>query len=64
MSGVRPFLEQVQPDQETRRFLYQWFGLNLTGDISEQAFVLMIGTGRNGKSTLVSTLASIAGDLD
>lgn len=56
------FLTRVQPTDEMRRFLHQWGGLSLTGDVSEQKLVFHHGKGANGKSTLVDTWATIAGD--
>jgi putative DNA primase/helicase len=56
------FLAVVQPDEKMRRFLHQWGGLSLTGDISEQKLAFYHGKGRNGKSTLVDAWSYIAGD--
>lgn len=56
------FLVVVQPDNGMRRFLHQWGGLSLTGDISEQKLAFFHGKGRNGKSTLVDAWSYIAGD--
>jgi putative DNA primase/helicase len=56
------FLAVVQPDEKMRRFLHQWGGLSLTGDISEQKLAFFHGKGRNGKSTLVDAWSHIAGD--
>lgn len=56
------FLARVQPGQDMRRFLHQWGGLSLTGDVSEQKLAFFHGKGANGKSTLVDTWATIAGD--
>jgi putative DNA primase/helicase len=56
------FLEEVQPLPEVRRFLHQWGGLSLTGDVSEQKLVFFWGTGQNGKTTLVEIWAYVAGD--
>lgn len=56
------FLAAVQPDVATRRFLHQWGGLSLTGDISEQKLAFFHGKGRNGKSTLVDAWSWLAGD--
>lgn len=56
------FLSVVQPDETMRRFLHQWGGLSLTGDISEQKLAFFHGKGRNGKSTLVDTWSHVAGD--
>lgn len=56
------FFERVQPDPTMRRFLHQWGGLSLTGDINEQKLAFFHGKGRNGKSTLVDAWAWLAGD--
>ncbi|EZP57443.1 phage/plasmid primase, P4 family [Sphingomonas sp. RIT328] len=56
------FLAVVQPDEKMRRFLHQWGGLSLTGDITEQKLAFFHGKGRNGKSTLVDAWSYIAGD--
>lgn len=56
------FLSTVQPDEPMRRFLHQWGGLSLTGDIGEQKLVFHHGGGRNGKSTLNDLWGHIAGD--
>ena len=56
------FLAVVQPDEKMRRFLHQWGGLSLTGDISEQKLAFFHGKGRNGKSTLVDAWSHVAGD--
>lgn len=56
------FIERVQPDDAMRRFIHQWFGLSLTGDIGEQKLAFFYGSGRNGKGTAVEAVAHIAGD--
>jgi putative DNA primase/helicase len=56
------FMATVQPDEPMRRFLHQWGGLSLTGDISEQKLVFHHGGGRNGKSTMNDLWATVAGD--
>lgn len=56
------FLATVQPDESIRRFLHQWGGLSLTGDIGEQKLVFHHGGGRNGKSTLNDLWGTLAGD--
>jgi len=56
------FLAEVQPDEKVRRFLHQWGGLSLTGDVSEQRMVVFWGKGANGKSTLLESWANVAGD--
>jgi putative DNA primase/helicase len=56
------FLEQVQPNEDNRRFLHQWGGYALTGDVSEQRLVFFWGKGRNGKSTLVDAWGLCVGE--
>ncbi len=56
------FLARVQPSEDMRAFLHRWGGLSLTGDVSEQKLAFFYGKGANGKSTLVDTWATIAGD--
>jgi putative DNA primase/helicase len=56
------FVARVQPDIADRRFLHQWGGLSLTGDISEQKLAFFYGAGRNGKGTWVEAVAHLAGD--
>jgi putative DNA primase/helicase len=55
------FLARVQPEPAMRRFLHQWAGLSLTGDISEEALAIFYGVGQNGKSTWLETIAHVAG---
>jgi putative DNA primase/helicase len=56
------FLERVLPDQAMRDFVHQWFGLSLTGDVSEQKLAFFYGKGGNGKSVLTDTISYIVGD--
>ena len=56
------FLQRVVPDVEVRGFLKRYFGYALTGRTDEQVLVFLYGIGRNGKSTLVDTLARIMDD--
>jgi putative DNA primase/helicase len=55
------FLSEVQPDERMRRFLHQWGGLSLTGDVGEHKMCFWWGKGRNGKSTLLEAWAYVAG---
>jgi putative DNA primase/helicase len=56
------FISRVQPEARMRDFLHQWFGLSLTGDVSEQKLVYFYGKGGNGKSVLVDAVSFVAGD--
>ena len=54
--------EATAGDAELMRFLQQWAGYCLTGDISEHAFVFVHGPGGNGKSVFINTLVGVLGD--
>lgn len=56
------FLRQVQPDPEMRAFLQRAVGYSLTGRTDEQRFLLLHGTGANGKTTLVELLHDVSGE--
>jgi P4 family phage/plasmid primase-like protien len=56
------FLTRVAPDPDLPPFLQRWCGYCLTGVTSEQKFVFGYGTGANGKSTFINTIAKILGD--
>lgn len=58
----RAFMERVQPDPANRRFLAAWAGYCLTGDTSEQRFVINHGKGANGKSVWADVMAWVLGD--
>jgi putative DNA primase/helicase len=58
----RGFVETILPDKDTALFVQKWFGYCLSGDISEQCFVMFDGKGSNGKSTLINAVAKILGD--
>ena len=56
------FLARVQPEATMRRFLHAWAGYSLTGNTAEQKLVFNYGTGGNGKSLWLDTVAKLAGD--
>lgn len=56
------FLAEVQPAAPMRRFMHQWGGYSLTGDVGEQKLCFFYGKGKNGKSTLVDAWGAVAGD--
>ena len=49
-------------DADLIRFLQQWAGYCLTGDVSEHSFVFIYGPGGNGKSVWLNTVAKVLGD--
>lgn len=59
------FLLQVQRDErEMVDFLQRWFGYCICGIIKEHRFLILEGpSGRNGKGTLMETIADVLGPL-
>ncbi len=49
-------------DGEAIRFLQQWGGYTLTGDIREQVLLFIYGPGGSGKSTAINTMMAILKD--
>lgn len=52
----------AQPQDDMRRYLHQWGGLNLTGEMGEQCLQFWHGGGGNAKSTVIDAWAHAAGD--
>jgi putative DNA primase/helicase len=51
------FLEQIfQGDKELIEYMQRLIGYSLTGEITEQIMVFLIGGGSNGKSTFINTI--------
>jgi len=60
----REFLQMVMAGNEDLiAFLQKAAGYSLTGLCDERCLFILYGSGRNGKSTFVETLASILGDF-
>ena len=56
-------MECVEGDMELYRYLQKATGYSiLSGDISEQAVFCLLGSGKNGKSLFINTLAEVAGE--
>lgn len=49
-------------DHEVMRFVQQWCGYCLTGDISEHQLLFIYGNGGNGKSVFLNVLSAVLGD--
>jgi putative DNA primase/helicase len=57
------FLNQVTAsDEKLIRFLQQWCGYCLTGDVTEHALLFAHGPGGNGKGVFLNTVSKIMGD--
>lgn len=56
------FMEQImQGNSAVIQFLQQYFGYSLTGNPPDRIFVIFLGSGRNGKSTLINIIKTIMG---
>lgn len=55
-------LEVMDGDHELAGYLQRFTGYCLTGDTSEQVFLFCSGSGANGKSVFIETVASVLGD--
>ena len=58
----RNFLERILPSEALRTFVKRAVGYSLTGDASERAFLILHGSGKNGKSTLLEAIQVMLGD--
>ena len=58
---IRFLDETTGGDAALKRFLWQFLGYCLTGDIREHALIFGYGSGGNGKSVFLNTAASIIG---
>jgi putative DNA primase/helicase len=57
------FMEEVFPDPDLRHYVHKAVGYSLTGDIREQCFFFLYGTGHNGKSKFIETIEFVMGEL-
>src|ERR1700732_3930245 len=57
-----PLRDHSGPDHELIAFLQRWAGYCLTGLTSEQKFLFLHGTGRNGKNLFADQLFGILHD--
>lgn len=55
-------LENEMTTRPIANFLQRWFGYCATADTREQVFVVHYGNGKNGKSTILDTVADVLGD--
>jgi putative DNA primase/helicase len=56
------FMKRIMAgDEERVRYIQKALGYAMTGDAREQCFFILHGTGANGKSTLMTVVANLAG---
>jgi P4 family phage/plasmid primase-like protien len=55
-------LAEALPDPEVRAFFHRVTGYSITGDVSEDLMFLLLGSGGNGKSTVLNAIAATLGD--
>ncbi|MED3392790.1 phage/plasmid primase, P4 family, partial [Bacillus thuringiensis] len=57
------FLDQIfLGDTELIEYMQRLIGYSLTGDISEQIMMFLVGDGSNGKSTFINTIKDLMGE--
>jgi putative DNA primase/helicase len=56
------FLREAVPDGAEREFLIRFSGYCLSGEVSEQVLLFLLGTGANGKTVWIETMKAILGD--
>lgn len=49
-------------DEEMKDYMQRLIGYSLTGDISEQIMLFLVGGGSNGKSTFIETISDLMGE--
>lgn len=55
------FLKELFEDADTIDFIQEWFGYTLSNSNKANAFMIGVGSGANGKSTLFDVLAQLVG---
>lgn len=67
-AGPHPLFDDVirrasGGEQDMAAYLWRWLGLLCTGDVSQEVFLYAVGKPQSGKTTLVSAIADILGDV-
>src|SRR5699024_1314332 len=57
----KQFLTDLFEEDETIDFIQEWFGYTLSTSHKANAFLIGVGAGANGKSTLFDVLAQLVG---
>jgi putative DNA primase/helicase len=56
-------MEEVFPDRNLRHYVHKAVGYSLSGDMREQCFFFLHGSGHNGKSKFIETIEFMMGEL-
>ena len=56
------FMDQLFPDDNLRRYMWEHLASALIGTLENQTFNMYVGTGRNGKSVMVDLMSKVLGD--
>ena len=62
IKGVTEFMEQLFPNEELRKYMWEHLASTLIGNNDNQTFNIYTGSGRNGKSKLVDLMSKMLGD--
>lgn len=62
ISSVNTFMEQLFPNTELRKYMWEHLASVLIGTLDNQTFNIYLGPGRNGKSCLVDLMSAVLGD--
>ena len=68
VAGPHPLFDDVirrasAEDPDIAAYLWRWLSLLCTGDISQECFLYIIGKPQSGKTTLITAVADILGDV-
>ena len=59
---IEAFMEQLFPNIELRKYMWEHLASTLIGNNDNQTFNIYTGSGRNGKSKLVDLMSKVLGD--
>lgn len=62
MQRIHEFMEQLFPNTELRKYMWEHLASVLIGTLDNQTFNIYLGPGRNGKSCLVDLMSAVLGD--
>lgn len=62
IAQINTFMEQLFPNENLRRYMWQHLASTLLGTNENQTFNIYIGTGANGKSMLINLMSKVLGD--